>query len=54
MNEVYETRAVCSTIVDDLLEAQLEAETSAPIEIAPGHVCSTVVDDLLEAQLRQG
>jgi hypothetical protein len=52
MSEVYETRAVCTTIVDEILEEQLAAaEAEAPIELRPGQVCSTVVDELLEGQL---
>ena len=55
MSEVYETRAVCTTVVDELLEAQLEAaETPPGVELRPGQVCSTVVDELLEEQLRKG
>ena len=54
MNEAYEARAVCSTVVDELLEAQLETADDAPaLEPRPGQVCTTVVDDLLEAQLER-
>lgn len=35
---------VCSTVVDELLEGQLESR----------QVCSTVIDELLEAELRRG
>ena len=34
--------SVCTTVVDELLEAQLARA---------GQICSTIVDDLLEAQL---
>jgi hypothetical protein len=48
----YESVAVCTTVVDDLLAAQLDAGEDVAVEAA-APVCSTVVDDLLDAQLER-